>query len=345
MSRFGPKTAFVFLALGLPLLVLPQSPAKAASKQPPVAEHETTLSNDPIEPFNRAMFQFNEGLRTLLFRPMAAFYEAFVPPAIRDQEGGVLDSLNGVLDNLKTPVVLANDLLQGEGDRAWQTTQRFFINTTVGLGGVFDVAGAVGIEGHDEDFGQTLATWGFGEGFYMVLPVIGPTNPRDGIGKLVDGAMDPVSWYLSGNREVIGTWARTGTTAGRMLETATDTPSSSATDYASIRSMYRQKRLAAISNDRDTMMAAETVSRTARQLSASSWETSISLASKPENATDETPVMVAGLPSGHWQTTITHGNDVKTAEETPSSAWRTAEAQRTQAVALAQAQLGDTSGE
>src|SRR5690606_17780478 len=115
---------------------------------------------------------FNDMVDTLVLQPAAATYRFIVPEPVQDGIRNVLRNLNG-------PVILANDLLQGEFDRAGDTAMRFLINSTIGLAGIFDVASDWGYEYHDEDFGQTLASWGVGEGFYLVLPLLGPSNLRD----------------------------------------------------------------------------------------------------------------------------------------------------------------------
>ena len=202
--------------------------------------------NDPLEPLNRAIFFFNEAFQTLLLRPAAGFYRALVPPPIQD-------ALSNVLDNLETPVILANDLLQGETDRAWETTQRFFINTTWGIGGIFDRADEMGIPRHEEDFGQTLAVWGVGEGFYVVLPVFGPSNPRDAVGKLVvDRYLDPLDLWLDNTDRDEVVWSRLvleGIVEYESVMDELDKVKKTSIDYyAAIRSMFRQRRNSEINN-------------------------------------------------------------------------------------------------
>ena len=144
--------------------------------------------NDPLEDVNRAILQFNEFIQALILRPVAEFYLLMIPDIARD-------AIRNALDNVRSPVTLANDLLQGEGSRAWETTQRMVINSTIGVGGLVDVADKWGIKAHEEDLGQTFARWGVGEGVYLVLPLFGPSNPRDAIGKFLDGYLDPLSHY------------------------------------------------------------------------------------------------------------------------------------------------------
>lgn len=310
-------------ALALSLLLSP--PAAAATDSP--------RESDPLEPFNRVIFQFNEGLRTLFLRPAFTFIEAFTPPALRDHDYGIVSGVDGILDNLTAPVVLVNDLLQGEGRRALRTTQRFAINTTVGIGGLFDVASMAGIEGHQEDFGQTLAVWGIDEGAFMVLPLIGPTNPRDGVGALVDGALDPFSWYLTPNRKIIAAWARTGTAAGKMIGAQEDGAADSSGDlYASVRDQYRRQRFADIHN---VMVADLPTGPDIR------WVTdgeAIPDARQTWTRPADMPVATAttSVPSpGHWAPTVTFGEKPEMTAEAENDGWAASVSLHSQGVALA----------
>ena len=201
---------------------------------------------DPLEPINRVIFAFNEFFYAMLLRPVSELYRGFVPPPIRRAVGNVLD-------NLRTPIVLANDLLQGEAERAWQTTQRFAINTTLGVGGIVDRAEEIGIAKHKEDFGQTLAVWGVGEGFFLVLPLLGPSSPRDAVGKhFVDGYFDPFGMWIDNTDRDAVMYGRSSADAvdayaGGMDELAR-VKKTSIDYYAAMRSLYRQKRQADIRN-------------------------------------------------------------------------------------------------
>jgi phospholipid-binding lipoprotein MlaA len=237
-----------FAAQSAPAKAVPGVKAAAPQtqvSQAPINGEESV--NDPLEPLNRVFFQLNEALQVLLLRPAATLYTALTPPPLQK-------ALGNVLDNLKTPVVLANDLLQGEFDRAWQTTQRFAINSTWGVGGMFDRASEMGIEDHGEDFGQTLATWGVGEGFYLVLPFFGPSNPRDAVGKhLVDPFFDPLSLVIAGSAEHSRVALSATDEYGGVMNELASVKKTSLDYYAAVRSMYRQKRVNEIANggDRD----------------------------------------------------------------------------------------------
>ncbi len=202
--------------------------------------------NDPLEPMNRFFFGFNEVFQDILLRPLSEAYKAILPGLVRE-------AIGNVLDNLGAPVDLANDILQGDFERAMETTGRFVVNTTAGAGGLFDVAGMLDMEGHDEDFGQTLGTWGVGEGFYLVLPFFGPSNPRDAIGKMVvDPFFDVTGMAISNSeRDGLG-YARTALGAldeySGVMDGLEQVKKTSVDYYAAIRSMYRQKRRSQINN-------------------------------------------------------------------------------------------------
>lgn len=208
-----------------------------------VAEFRAT--NDPIEPLNRASFFVNDGIDTLVLRPAAEAYRIFLPPEVRT-------AIRNVLANLRTPVILVNDALQGETQRFGTTLGRFVINSTIGIGGIMDRARDFGLLGHTEDFGQTLAVWGLPEGPYLFVPVLGPSNPRDLAGFGVDTAASPLTW-IGGN----DTWdavmiTRTGLTVldtrEGLIEPLDTLRQGSLDPYAALRSAYRQRRAAEISN-------------------------------------------------------------------------------------------------
>ncbi|WP_316980192.1 MlaA family lipoprotein [Shumkonia mesophila] len=201
--------------------------------------------NDPGEPTNRAVFAVNQVLDKGVLKPAAGMYRHLVPPAVRT---GVGNALN----NLRSPVIFFNDVLQGEMRRAGVTFMRFVINTTIGIGGLGDPASDMGFPYHSEDFGQTLAAWGVGEGPFVMLPVFGPSNPRDAVGLVVDFLVDPINmWANNTDREYI-TYARGATRAvderARNYDLLEDIERSSLDFYATIRSLYRQRRVDEIGN-------------------------------------------------------------------------------------------------
>lgn len=209
------------------------------------AYNEFLAENDPVEPLNRSVFAFNSVLDKLLFQPAARTYRDVVPLWVRQRIGSAID-------NLRAPVIFMNDILQGELDRAMTTLARFTFNSTLGIAGLNDIAHDMGLEKHDEDFGQTLAVWGSDSGPYIILPVLGPSNPRDTVGRVVDFLVDPFNaWAANTGREEL-TYARGGTAAlharAGLLDVTDDLEKNSVDIYAAFRSLYRQTRANAISN-------------------------------------------------------------------------------------------------
>lgn len=245
-------TVFAVLAFGQPAPILADESVAATNGQPAAGEMLAQAKagveevNDPLESINRAIFDFNEVVQDAFLRPITRFYNDTVPATARQ---GVSNFIN----NLSTPVTLANDILQGEGQRAMQTVGRALVNSTYGIFGFADLAGELGVERHKEDFGQTLAVYGIEEGFYLVLPILGPSNPRDAVGKLlVDPYFEPLGLYLDNtDRESIafGISAFKGVEEyARIVEELDQVKKTSVDYYAAIRSLYRQKRKTEIHN-------------------------------------------------------------------------------------------------
>jgi phospholipid-binding lipoprotein MlaA len=197
---------------------------------------------------NRAIFDFNMFLDGLLLEPLAELYRFLLPQEARD-------SIRNFLRNLATPVTLANDLMQGEMDRAGNTTARFLVNTTIGVGGLFDIAEIQGYPYHSEDFGQTMAVHGVDDGFYLVLPILGPSSARDATGRVVDIFLDPLT-YVADNNDWDGLNMSRAIVGGidareRNIETLNELERDSVDFYARIRSLYYQTRRKEISNGED----------------------------------------------------------------------------------------------
>jgi phospholipid-binding lipoprotein MlaA len=153
-----------------------------------VSDSEAVAVADPFRPVNYAIFQFNDKLYFWVLKPVSSGYKAIIPVEIR------VCTLN-FFNNLYMPVRFTNCLLQGKFKNAAAEFGKFFINTTAGGLGVGDVARRYPeLNPPEEDFGQTLGYWGFGNGFYLVLPVLGPSTLRDGIGRLGNWAVDPLSY-------------------------------------------------------------------------------------------------------------------------------------------------------
>ncbi|MEE9300233.1 MAG: VacJ family lipoprotein [Alphaproteobacteria bacterium] len=146
--------------------------------------------DDPLEGMNRVFFYFNGALDFLIFEPLARVYRFVMPDKAKPH-------VRNAFDNLSLPVVFANDLLQLEFAQAGETLARLLINSTVGVVGLFDPAATLGLEPHDTGFGETLYLYGVGDGFYLVLPLLGPAAVRDAVGAGVDGLLDPRSYLLT----------------------------------------------------------------------------------------------------------------------------------------------------
>jgi phospholipid-binding lipoprotein MlaA len=142
-------------------------------------------SKDPIEGFNRAMYGFNEAVDTILIKPVAQGYDAVLPSPVRT---GVTNFFGNIADFF----IGVNNLLQGKPDQAVSDLGRVLVNTTVGLLGIIDWASDMGMEKHEEDFGQTFGRWGVGDGAYVMLPILGPRTVRDTAGFVLDFVADPV---------------------------------------------------------------------------------------------------------------------------------------------------------
>lgn len=205
----------------------------------PGAREAWLEANDPFEPLNRAIFGINEAADFLIIGPAAYTYNAIVPDPVRE-------SVRSFTANLLSPITIVNQLLQGDIDGAIHATGRFLTNTVLGAGGIADVATAAGIPDQKEDFGQTLAVWGFDEGPYVVLPLLGPSNFRDAAGYAVDTVGDPVRlWSNATDNE--GFYLGKGIASGidrrsRVIKEVEDLRRNSVDYYATLRSLYRQQR-------------------------------------------------------------------------------------------------------
>jgi len=161
--------------------------AGCATTAPPPDERHP---RDPWEPYNRNMFQFNDAVDRAIVRPLAVGYGRITPAPVRR-------SVQNFFTNIRSPVDQINLLLQGRPGNAGTELGRFLVNTTFGLGGLFDVASMGDIEDYQEDFGQTLAVWGWEDSRFFMLPLLGPATVRDGIARVPDGYADFVwRWTL-----------------------------------------------------------------------------------------------------------------------------------------------------
>ena len=212
---------------------------------------------DPLEPINRAIFSFNNILDKTIVEPAAKGYRKLPTP--------IQSGIGNFLDNLKMPLVIVNQVLQGQLPNAIESTGRFVVNTTVGLIGLVDVATKIGLEEKDEDFGQTFATWGVGDGFYLVLPIFGPSNVRDAVGTVLTYSLDPVNAYLVYEGEAWAVPVRATINAvdyrSKIIDEVNALRNNSVDFYAAVRSSYNQNRKAAIKNvDKGELMPVPIIS-------------------------------------------------------------------------------------
>jgi phospholipid-binding lipoprotein MlaA len=205
---------------------------------------ESLAQNDPWEKTNRDIFDFDVRVDHAVARPIAKGYRAAVPEPVRD-------GIHNALSNLNSPVVLANDVLQGEGDKAVNTAGRIVINSTVGIAGLIDVASKIGIPGHENDFGITLGKGGIAEGSYLVLPFAGPKPPRDLLGTVVDQAFDPLTYVRFHGKDtwmVVKFGVAIVDSRTSQLDAIESIERSSIDFYATSRNLYRQSRNAQIND-------------------------------------------------------------------------------------------------
>ncbi len=250
MTLSRPIAALAALALLLPAACA-QSPARPQSQAvlsapvteaaPPPLHLATATSSatpgDPLESVNRAVFDFNIAFDDAVFRPVALGYRNLFHPWVRER-------IRNVVNNAHELRHAGNALLQGEPIAAGTSLMRFVTNTTLGLGGMFDLQ-SIGGPPHDpRDFGQTLYRWGVPDGPFLMVPVIGPTNSRDLVGRVADGFMNPVSWYmpLAGN---MGRGLMEGVDLReRNIESLDALRAESLDFYARVRSIWQQRRSA-----------------------------------------------------------------------------------------------------
>jgi phospholipid-binding lipoprotein MlaA len=216
----------------------------AACATPPADPVERVAfeqTNDPLEPLNRNTLDFNLFLDRILLKPVTKVYIAIVP-----EEGR--DAVRRALRNMKEPVVVINNVLQGELERAGIAAGRFVVNSTIGIGGLMEIAEKVGLPKETGDFGQTLFVWGLPEGPYLVLPLLGPSNPRDAFGMGADAYIDPFSYLASakGLDEIqITRFVVDGIDQrAQAMDILDDLQKNSLDFYAQLRSLAQQRRAA-----------------------------------------------------------------------------------------------------
>lgn len=237
------------LLAGAPVYAAAQAPE--AAPQSPVEESVAARADvaDPAERLNRASYAVGSVLDRAALAPLARGYRAVTPGFVR---AGVRNALS----NLDAPKTFANDLLQAEWKRAGKTAVRFVMNTTLGVGGLIDVGRGVGLQGHSEDFGQTLGKWGVKPGAYVYNPIGGPSSVRDTVGTVVDIAFNPLAYARGHDINAIrGGRAAVGAIAARegVLDQSDALNRTSTDPYVSLRTIYAQARASAIRNGRDNV--------------------------------------------------------------------------------------------
>jgi phospholipid-binding lipoprotein MlaA len=233
--------ASIGLAAAAPALAQPDQPSPAAAIDQPQSSDLGATPYDPWRRVNRPIFGFSMQLDRGLIAPIAHGYRRITPSPIRNR-------VSAAVDNLGEPGTALNDVAQGHPKRAGVATARFVVNSTLGLLGLFDVATGMNLPPHDSDFGQTLGRYGIQPGPYVYVPIVGPSDLRDGVGRIVDTLTDPISLFTGGVTTTLGATRFTATTldtrlnadsAFRALDDATD-------PYATTRSAYTQRRASVV---------------------------------------------------------------------------------------------------
>lgn len=212
------------------------SNAQAQAEAAPLAS-VGPAANDPLEGFNRASFKLGMSLDGALLAPVTHGYMAVTPRVVRDR-------VSAAIYNLGEPNTVMNQVLQGKPRRAVRSSTRFVVNSTVGVLGLFDVAAKMGLPPRGADFGQTFGRWGAGPGAYIYVPLMGPLNVRDGVGRALDIVTDPVSLFVGGLETDFGK-VRTGVTVVDLrarTDSAYEALDDAADPYVTTRSAYAQYR-------------------------------------------------------------------------------------------------------
>ena len=204
---------------------------------------ETGAVDDPVEAMNRDIFDANQFADRNVMKPVAESYRDEVPKDVRR-------GIHNVLSNLNEPVVGLNDVLQGNFERAWTAVCRFAVNTTAGAVGIMDVASNWGLKHHDADFGQTFGVWGIPEGPFVELPFFGPSDLRDAVGLVIGIVANPLFFAGGGVVVTAASYSSSATSAvdkrAEYLDTLDSIERTSVDYYASLRSLYLQRREALV---------------------------------------------------------------------------------------------------
>ncbi|MGH7057765.1 MAG: MlaA family lipoprotein [Acetobacteraceae bacterium] len=235
MAPLRPFAVFVLLALA------------GCATSPPASEPEALAAykelNDPLQPTNRVLYEINNDITAVTLTPVADAYRWALPERVRN---GVAN----LVANFDSPILFANDVLEAKPRRAGDTFMRFLINSTIGLGGIFDVASGWGYPAHPADFGMTLAVWGVPQGPYLFVPIIGPSNPRDAAGFVANELANPMRGAGTGAGVAAFQWSMFGLTAvsryAGALPEIRSIKRTALDPYATLRSLFRQHRAAEI---------------------------------------------------------------------------------------------------
>lgn len=239
MKKFSSQSFLFGLALGVIVAATPALANSNASDTPTPPERSDDVEVfDPLEPVNRIFFGLNDVVDLLVVRPVVAVWKGVVPQPLQN-------AVSNVFGNLDDAFAGASHALQGNGDQAANDFGRVVVNTTVGIGGLFDVASGMGLEKTRGDFGQTLGVWGFPAGPYLVLPLMGPSTARETVGRVGRAYLDP-------RNHMDPEWGYS-LMALEFVQNRADSPvtdtlldASSFDKYAFVRNLYLQRRAALV---------------------------------------------------------------------------------------------------
>ncbi len=233
-TMFHSSTKCLVIAGMLALSACSHAPQSAASV-------EQASQDDPLEPMNRAIFQFNQAVDTVALRPVTQLYREVVPEKGREL-------VSNFVDNLNMPVSFFNSVVQLDPENSFKSFWSFFVNTAFGVGGLFDVASEIPLKPRETDFGHTLAIYGADAGSYLVLPLLGPSTVRDGIGRGVDIAVEPYRYfeYFQDGADTAFTATQVIDARSRNMTLIDDVFRTSLDPYSTFKSGYLQRRNAEI---------------------------------------------------------------------------------------------------
>ena len=247
----------------------------------------TTASDprDPLEGFNRAVYSFNDGFDQAIGKPVATAYRDVIPSPVRTW-------VRNFFANLGDLWIGFNNLIQGKPADAVTDWARFAFNTTLGIFGINDVASSIGLEKHDEDFGQTLGRWGFDDGAYLVWPIIGSSSVRDSIGLIPDYTFDPI-WNHKphGVRYFMATLRFVGRRAD-LLDASRILEEAALDKYVFQRDAYLQRRRSQVYDGNPPRAARETP-----RVEADDLQPAVQPNVQSTSAAPEAPVAPASQPS------------------------------------------------